>query len=124
VRAYDADGKLLGYYAATIGSTHDPLPIGEWKIRSVSHNPQFHYSAALFWDAKNPEEKAVIQPGPNNPVGVVWLDLSKEHWGIHGTPEPSLIGHTTSHGCIRLTNWDASELAGMVKAGTPAILKE
>jgi len=124
LRAYDADGKLLAYYAATIGSDHDPLPLGAWKIRGISHNPQFHYSASLFWDAKNPDEKAVIQPGPNNPVGVVWMDLSKEHWGIHGTPEPSTIGHTTSHGCIRLTNWDAMELAGMVRPGTPAVLKE
>jgi len=124
VRAYDANDKLLAYYSATIGSDHDPLPVGDWKIRGVSRNPEFHYSAKLFWDAKNPDDTAVIKPGPNNPVGVVWIDLSKEHWGIHGTPEPSLIGHTTSHGCIRLTNWDASELAGMVKAGTPAILKE
>ena len=68
--------------------------------------------------------KATIKPGPNNPVGVVWIDLSKEHYGIHGTPEPSRIGHTTSHGCIRLTNWDAAELASMVKPGVPAILKE
>jgi lipoprotein-anchoring transpeptidase ErfK/SrfK len=124
VRAYDGAGKLLAFYPATVGSNHDPLPIGDWKIRSVSHNPQFHYDSSLFWDAKNATDKAVIQPGPNNPVGVVWMDLSKEHWGIHGTPEPSMIGHTTSHGCIRLTNWDALELAGMVKAGTPAILKE
>lgn len=124
VRAYDSDGKLIAFYAATIGSEHDPLPTGEWKIRGVSRNPEFHYSASLFWDAKNPDDKAVIQPGPNNPVGVVWIDLSKEHYGIHGTPEPSMIGHTESHGCIRLTNWDAMELADTVKPGTPAALKE
>jgi lipoprotein-anchoring transpeptidase ErfK/SrfK len=124
VRAYDADGKLLAFYAATIGSQYDPLPVGEWRIRGVSRNPEFHYNSSLFWDAKSPDEKAVIQPGPNNPVGLVWIDLSKEHYGIHGTPEPSMIGHTTSHGCIRLTNWDAVELAAMVKPGTPAVLKE
>ncbi|HEV3200878.1 MAG TPA: L,D-transpeptidase [Bryobacteraceae bacterium] len=124
VRAYDAEGKLLAFYSATIGSEHDPLPVGDWKIRGVSHNPEFHYNASLFWDSKSPDEKAVIQPGPNNPVGSVWIDLSKEHYGIHGTPEPSMIGHTTSHGCIRLTNWDAVELAAMVKPGTPAVLKE
>jgi lipoprotein-anchoring transpeptidase ErfK/SrfK len=66
----------------------------------------------------------LIKPGPNNPVGVVWIALSKEHYGIHGTAEPSHIGHCESHGCIRVTNWDAAELAGMVKPGTPAILKE
>jgi lipoprotein-anchoring transpeptidase ErfK/SrfK len=124
VRAYEADGKLLAFYAVTIGSQHDPLPVGDWKILGVSRNPEFHYNASLFWNAKNPDEKAVIKPGPNNPVGLVWIDLSKEHYGIHGTPEPSAIGHTTSHGCIRLTNWDAVELAAMVKPGTPAVLKE
>lgn len=124
VRAYDADGKLLAFYVATIGSQHDPLPIGDWKIRGVARNPVFHYNPNLFWDAKATDSKAAIRPGPNNPVGVVWIDLSKEHYGIHGTPDPSQIGHTFSHGCIRLTNWDASELASMVKPGTPAILKE
>lgn len=124
VRAYDAEGHLLAFYVATIGSEHDPLPIGDWKIRGVARNPVFHYNPNLFWDAKATDEKSTIRPGPNNPVGVVWIDLSKEHYGIHGTPEPSRIGHTTSHGCIRLTNWDAAQLASMVKPGVPAILKE
>jgi lipoprotein-anchoring transpeptidase ErfK/SrfK len=124
VRAYDAQGKLLAFYVATIGSEHDPLPIGDWKILGVSHNPVFHYNPNLFWDAKATDEKATIHAGPRNPVGLVWIDLSKPHYGIHGTPDPSLIGHTFSHGCIRLTNWDAVELAGMVKPGTEAVLKE
>src|SRR5262249_48318593 len=124
VRAYGADGKLLSYYSATIGSAHDPLPLGTWKIRGIQRNPVFHYNAELFWDAKSPHEKAKIAAGPNNPVGVVWIDLSKEHYGIHGTPEPSKVGHTQSHGCIRLTNWDAAELAAMVRPNTPAILEE
>jgi len=124
VRAYDAENHLLAFYVATIGSEHDPLPVGDWKIRGVAHNPVFHYNPDLFWDAKATDEKATIKAGPNNPVGVVWIDLSKEHYGIHGTPEPSRIGHTTSHGCIRLANWDAAELASMVKPGLPAILKE
>jgi lipoprotein-anchoring transpeptidase ErfK/SrfK len=124
VSALDRDGHVIAWYAATIGSEHDPLPLGDWKIRGVERNPKFHYNPDLFWDANESDQKAVIQPGPNNPVGVVWIALSKEHYGIHGTPEPGLIGHTESHGCIRLTNWDASELAGMVKPGTPAILQE
>ncbi len=124
VRALDADGKLLAFYVATIGSEHDPLPIGTWKILGVRRNPDFHYTASLFWDAHDPNEKAVIPPGPRNPVGLVWIDLSKEHYGIHGTPHPALVGHAVSHGCIRLTNWDALELAAMVKPGTPAVLKE
>ena len=124
VRAYDSAGTLLAFYVATIGSEHDPLPVGEWKINGVAHHPKFHYDATLFWNAKDTTEKETLAPGPNNPVGLVWIDLSKEHYGIHGTPEPGLVGHATSHGCIRLTNWAAVELAGMVRPGTPATLKE
>jgi lipoprotein-anchoring transpeptidase ErfK/SrfK len=124
VEALDAAGQLLAFYPATIGSEHDPLPIGTWKIVGVSREPVFNYNSDLFWDAKGEHAEAKIAPGPRNPVGVVWIALSKEHYGIHGTPEPATIGHTQSHGCIRLTNWDASELAAMVSPGTPAILKE
>ena len=124
VTALDAQGRILARYPATMGSEHDPLPIGTWKITGVQRNPTFFYNPELFWDAKGEHSKAKIAPGPNNPVGVVWIDLSKEHYGIHGTPEPSAIGKTESHGCIRVTNWDALELADMVGPGTPAILQE
>jgi lipoprotein-anchoring transpeptidase ErfK/SrfK len=124
VTAYDANDKPLAQYPATMGSEHDPLPIGNWKINGVSKNPPFHYNPDLFWDADAKDEKATIKPGPNNPVGIVWIDLSRSHYGIHGTPEPSTIGKTQSHGCIRLTNWDAMELSEMVAPGTPAILQE
>jgi len=124
VTALDPNGKTLAYYVATIGSEHDPLPIGDWKINGVAHNPVFHYNPALFWDANPKDQKAEIKAGPRNPVGVVWIDLSKEHYGIHGTPYPAKIGHTESHGCIRLTNWDALELSQMVKPGTPAKLED
>jgi lipoprotein-anchoring transpeptidase ErfK/SrfK len=124
VAAYDAGDKLIAQYPATTGSEHDPLPVGNWKINGVSKNPSFHYNPDLFWDAEAKDEKTTIKPGPNNPVGVVWIDLSKPHYGIHGTPEPSTIGKTQSHGCIRLTNWDAAELAQMVTPGLPAILQE
>lgn len=124
VRALNAAGHTIAFYMATTGSTHDPLPAGAWKIVGVAHNPKFHYNAKLFWDARNKDDRATIQPGPNNPVGVVWIDLSKPHYGIHGTPDPALVGHAYSHGCIRLTNWDAAELASMVKPGTPATLQE
>jgi lipoprotein-anchoring transpeptidase ErfK/SrfK len=124
VSAFDAGDKLVAQYPATTGSEHDPLPVGNWKINGVSKNPSFHYNPELFWDAEAKDEKATIKPGPNNPVGVVWIDLSKPHYGIHGTPEPSTIGKTQSHGCIRLTNWDAAELAQMVSPGLPAILQE
>jgi len=124
VTAFDAEGKILSYYVATIGSEHDPLPIGDWKIKRVWPNPVFYYDPQLFWNANPSDDKAQIKPGPRNPVGVVWIDLSKEHYGIHGTPAPGKVGHAESHGCIRLTNWDAFELSHMVKPGTPAILKE
>jgi lipoprotein-anchoring transpeptidase ErfK/SrfK len=124
VTALDAQGRVVGRYPATMGSEHDPLPLGAWKITGVQRNPTFAYNPDLFWDAKGDQAKAKIPPGPNNPVGTVWIDLSKEHYGIHGTPVPSTIGKTESHGCIRVTNWDALELADMVKPGTPAVLQE
>jgi lipoprotein-anchoring transpeptidase ErfK/SrfK len=89
-----------------------------WTVTAVSRNPTFNYNPDLFWDAEPSHAMAKIPPGPNNPVGVVWIDLSKPHYGIHGTPEPSTIGHTESHGCVRLTNWDALRLAAMVGKGT------
>jgi lipoprotein-anchoring transpeptidase ErfK/SrfK len=119
-----ADGSVFARYPATTGSIHDPLPLGTWRINGITRAPKFHYNPRLFWDADATERSATIAPGPNNPVGVVWIDLSKPHYGMHGTPEPSLIGHTQSHGCIRLTNWSAQELSHMVKPGTPAILRE
>ena len=116
--AFDDAGKLVAVYTATMGSTHDPLPLGQWKIQGVSHNPQFHYNPALFWDAKSTSRKQLLPAGPNGPVGVVWIDLNIPHYGIHGTPHPETIGRAESHGCVRLTNWDAARLAQMVHAGT------
>ena len=124
LKVYDAKDRLVAQYSATMGSTHDPLPIGTWKINVADTNPEFRYNPKLFWDVSDNKEGALLPPGPNGPVGVVWLDLSKEHYGIHGTPEPQTIGRTASHGCIRLTNWDAARLALMVKPGTPAIFQE
>jgi lipoprotein-anchoring transpeptidase ErfK/SrfK len=124
VIAQDAAGKVLARYPASMGSEHDPLPVGEWKVNGKSDNPVFNYNPDLFWDADLTHSKAKIPAGPNNPVGLVWIDLSKEHYGIHGTPRPENIGKTQSHGCIRLTNWDAVELGAAVKAGMPAVLQE
>jgi lipoprotein-anchoring transpeptidase ErfK/SrfK len=124
VSALDAGGAVMAQFPATAGSEHDPLPIGKWKINGVGRNPAFHYNPEFFWDADPKQSKARIAAGPNNPVGVVWIDLSKPHYGIHGTPEPSQVGHTQSHGCIRLTNWDAMRLASMVSPGMTAMLTE
>ena len=124
VSLVDAQGVRYAMFPATTGSEHDPLPIGEWTIKGVAKTPEFHYNPELFWDADPSHAKATIKPGPNNPVGVAWIDLSKEHYGIHGTPVPKTIAKTASHGCIRLTNWSVMALAAAVKPGTPAILQE
>ena len=123
VSVYDAAGKLLAQFPVTTGSRHDPLPIGNWKIVGASYNPEFHYNPKLFWDAKKDDKAAILPPGPRGPVGVVWLGINKPHYGIHGTPMPQNIGRTESHGCIRLTNWDAGRLSLMVKPGTPTIFQ-
>jgi len=117
-------GEVLMYAPVTTGSEHDPLPIGEWKVTGVQRDPAFHYNPALFWDAAAAHGKATIPPGPNNPVGVVWIDITRPHYGLHGTPEPSKIGKTDSHGCVRLTNWDALKLASLVRPGTRVIFAE
>lgn len=124
VSLLDESGQVVAQYPASTGSSHDPLPIGDWKILGVAKHPAFHYNPKLFWDAKAGDAKITLPAGPNNPVGVVWIDLSKEHYGIHGTPEPSHIGKTESHGCIRLTNWSAVEVSQAVKPGLPALLQE
>jgi len=122
--ALDAQENVLFYAPTTTGSEHDPLPIGTWAVTAVLHNPVFNYNPDLFWDANPSQMKARLPAGPNGPVGTIWIDLTKEHYGLHGSPEPSQIGHTSSHGCVRLTNWDAAKLAAMVKKGTPVIFVE
>jgi lipoprotein-anchoring transpeptidase ErfK/SrfK len=119
----DPSGQILFHAPVTTGSTHDPLPIGTWRVTGVQRMPAFHYNPELFWDADPSHAKARIAPGPNNPVGTVWIDITKEHYGIHGTPEPSRIGHVQSHGCVRLTNWDANRVTLWVRPGTEVIFR-
>lgn len=118
LEAYDKADKLIAVFTVTTGSSHDPLPLGNWKINGTSFNPEFSYDASLFWDVPDSKGEHLLPPGPNGPVGVVWIDLSKEHYGIHGTPEPQTIGRAQSHGCVRLTNWDAARLVQMVSGST------
>jgi lipoprotein-anchoring transpeptidase ErfK/SrfK len=120
----DGAGHVLMYAPVTTGSEHDPLPIGEWKVNGVQKDPKFHYNPALFWDAERGDAKTTVPAGPNNPVGVVWVDISRPHYGFHGTPEPSTVGKTASHGCVRLTNWDALKLASLVRPGTKVVFSE
>lgn len=120
----DGSGHVLFYAPVTTGSDHDPLPLGEWKVTGVRRNPEFHYNPELFWDAEPTQAKATIKPGPNNPVGVAWIDITRPHYGLHGTPEPSKVGKTASHGCVRLTNWDAMKLASLVRPGSRVVFTE
>jgi lipoprotein-anchoring transpeptidase ErfK/SrfK len=119
----DESGQVLLYAPVTVGSVNDPLPIGDWKVTGVQRDPVFHYNPDLFWDADPSHAKAKIPAGPNNPVGVVWVDLSRPHYGLHGAPEPSRIGKSESHGCVRLTNWDALHMAALVAPGTPVLFR-
>ncbi len=120
----DESGRVLFHAPVTTGSERDPLPIGMWKVTGVQRMPAFHYNPDLFWDADPAHSKAKIPAGPNNPVGVAWIDLSKEHYGIHGTPEPSRIGHVQSHGCVRMTNWDVARLLAFARTGAQVVFRE
>ena len=119
----DAGGMPIAQFPASTGSKHDPLPEGRWTVLGVAVNPDYRYNPKLFWDAKPGDVKARIAPGPNNPVGVAWIDLSKDHYGIHGTPEPANIGKTQSHGCIRLTNWDVMKVVKAITRGATVLLQ-
>jgi lipoprotein-anchoring transpeptidase ErfK/SrfK len=117
VTAYDESHKVVAVFPATVGSTTRPSPKGTWKVTGVSQNPDYMYDPSkLTWGPKH-AGKLHIPPGPNNPVGVVWIALSAPDYGIHGSPDPHVIGKTASHGCVRLTNWDAEELSKAVKPG-------
>jgi len=124
VIAYGAGGKELAQYPSTIGDSHDPLPIGHWTVVGIVHYPWFKWDPKLLWNVDQKLATAELAPGPNNPVGVAWIGLSKVDYGIHGTPDPGNIGHGVSDGCIRLTNWDVDELSHMVRRGTPVDLEE
>jgi lipoprotein-anchoring transpeptidase ErfK/SrfK len=121
VRAFGANDTLLAVYPATIGSESRPAPTGEHKVTAIARNPNYTYNPEYKFEGVKSDKPFTIAPGPNNPVGSVWIDLSKDGYGIHGTPEPAKIGKSASHGCVRLTNWDAEHLAQMVKTG--AIVK-
>lgn len=119
VRAYDADGRLLVAYPATIGSQDNPSPSGTHLVNATAELPTYTYDPTINFKQGDNTERLVLPPGPNGPVGSVWIDLTEPTFGIHGTAEPSEIDKTNSHGCIRLTNWDAEELAKMVEKGVP-----
>jgi lipoprotein-anchoring transpeptidase ErfK/SrfK len=123
VRAYDAENRLVVAYPATIGSVDNPSPSGVHKVKAIAPNPVYNYDPKNFIQGNN-LRKLTLPPGPNNPVGDMWIGLSEPGYGIHGTPEPSRIDKTGSHGCVRLTNWDAQELATLVKPGVTVEFKD
>ncbi|WP_369025385.1 L,D-transpeptidase family protein [Qipengyuania sp. RANM35] len=122
LKAYNGD-KLVALFTVSSGSSEFPLPLGEWKILGEAYNPPYAYDPEVLGKDNSDDGTHKLPPGPNSPVGVVWIDLSKEHYGIHGTPDPETIGRAQSSGCVRLTNWDAARLAGMVSQSTKVIFE-
>jgi lipoprotein-anchoring transpeptidase ErfK/SrfK len=121
VRAFDRSGDLIAFYPATVGSEEKPSPSGTLKITRIDHNPTYRYNPEYHFKGVHSKTAFTINPGPNNPAGTVWISLSAEGYGIHGTPNPGRVSKAESHGCVRLTNWDAERLAKMVKKGTPLV---
>ena len=121
VAGYNAGGRMIVDYPATIGSDATPSPAGDHKVANVALNPNYTYNPARNFKQGENDRALVVPPGPNGPVGTVWIGLTKPSYGIHGTPTPSQLFRNQSFGCVRLTNWDAQELAGMVRAGTTTV---
>jgi lipoprotein-anchoring transpeptidase ErfK/SrfK len=124
VRAFGADGKLLAYYPASIGSAEKPAPSGDTKVTGIAFDPDYTYNPKYAFKGVKAQHKFTIRSGPNNPVGLVWIDLAIPSYGIHGTPEPEKVGKTESHGCIRLTNWNVRDLAAHVTRGAKVTFKD
>ena len=122
LRALDDSGKVIAVYPATIGSAERPAPNGEWAVRTLAPAPTYTYDPSRLTFGK-PTKKLTIAAGPNNPVGSTWIDLTKDTFGIHGAPDPRLIGKRASHGCVRLTNWDAAELGSAIRKGTVVVFQ-
>jgi lipoprotein-anchoring transpeptidase ErfK/SrfK len=121
VKAFDPSGALVAFFPATVGSDEKPTPTGSFKVVSVDPNPTYGYNPDYKFKGVRSKKPFTINPGPNNPAGSYWIGLSAEGYGIHGTPNPSKISKTESHGCVRLTNWDVGWLASNIKKGTPVV---
>jgi lipoprotein-anchoring transpeptidase ErfK/SrfK len=119
VKVFDASNHLTDFFPATVGSEDKPSPTGTLKVTSIDHDPNYRYNPKYHFKGVHANSPFTIRPGPNNPVGTVWIQLPGEGYGIHGTPDPGKVSKAQSHGCVRLTNWDAERLASGVKKGTP-----
>jgi lipoprotein-anchoring transpeptidase ErfK/SrfK len=122
-QALDARGNIIYHFPSTLGAGYDPSPTGDFKVSYVSFDPAYKYQPKLFAEVPDDQPQAMLPAGPNSPVGVVWMSLSKPHYGIHGTSSPETIGYANSHGCVRLTNWDALRLSYILLDGTPVQFK-
>ena len=122
--ALNGEGEPIALFPISLGSARDELPVGTLKIANVATDPSFDYDPALLHDKDPNHTKVSIPPGPNNPVGVAWMGLSKKHYGIHGTPNPAVVGHRETNGCVHLTNWDAMKLVSIAPVGTPVEVRE
>ena len=118
VKLFDRSNALIGFYPATVGSEEKPSPTGTLKVTAIEHNPTYRYDPKYHFKGIHSNKPFTIKPGPNNPVGTVWINLSAEGYGIHGTPDPGKVSKAQSHGCVRLTNWDAERVAKEVSKGT------
>ena len=124
VKLFDKSNALIGFYPATVGSEDKPSPSGTLKVTEVSRNPYYRYNPAYRFKGVHSRKPFTIKPGPNNPVGTVWINLSADGYGIHGTPSPGKVSKAESHGCVRLTNWDAERVAARVAKGTSVAFVE
>ncbi|WP_442868498.1 L,D-transpeptidase family protein [Bradyrhizobium sp. CCBAU 51627] len=124
VKLFDKSNALIGFYPASVGSEEKPSPSGTLKVTEIDQNPTYRYNPAYHFKGVHSRKPFKIMPGPNNPVGTVWINLSAEGYGIHGTPSPQNISKGQSHGCVRLTNWDAQRVAASVSKGTPVVFVE
>ena len=118
VELFDKSNALIGFFPATIGSEEKPSPSGTLKVTEIDHNPTYRYNPDYHFKGVHARKPFIIRPGPNNPVGTVWINLSADGYGIHGTPSPGTVSKAQSHGCVRLTNWDAERVADSVAKGT------
>jgi len=124
VKLFDKSNVLIGFYPASVGSEEKPSPSGTLKVTEIDPNPTYRYNPAYHFKGVHSRKPFKIMPGPNNPVGTVWINLSADGYGIHGTPSPQNISKGQSHGCVRLTNWDAERVAASLSKGTPVVFVE
>ena len=124
VKAFNKAGDLLAFYPASVGSDEKPTPSGTLKVVSIDRNPTYRYNPDYKFKGVKSKEPFVIGPGPNNPVGIEWIGLNAQSYGIHGTSEPSKVSKSESHGCVRLTNWDVERLASITSKGVPVVFLE